>query len=209
MVHYLSEDPWPLVCILGLVAVGFVIALWFTQQAKYLIRAGITAGLAVLVLAVEQVWVTDNERIEAVVYDLAKAVEASDSDRVISHLAPDVVVSTGDASPLISRLNSLTSALVRHAIVEALSISRFDFVHVSNLVTSAGQESRLGTAEFKVNAMVSVDTSSGTFNYATPVGGLSWSLGFRETAPKVWKVTRITPINPPQGFQWPLGIPSR
>jgi hypothetical protein len=208
MLHYLSEDPWPLVCLLGLVAMGFLVALWITQQGKYLVRAGVAAGLAASILVVEQLWVTDNERIESVVYDLAQAVEASDSDRVLNHLAPDVVVSAGDTSTLITRLNSLTSPLVRKMIPQTLSMTRFDYVRISKLVTSAGEQSRLGTAEFKVNAKLSITMSQGTFNYATPLGGLSWSLGFRESSRKVWKVTRITPVDPPPEFRWPFGIPS-
>lgn len=207
MLHYLSEDPWPPVYALGLVALAFLVALWLTQQGKYLIRAGIVVAAAVLILAVEHFWVTDNERIEAVVYDLAKAVEASDSQRVLDHLAPNVVVSASDTSPLVNRLNRLTSPLVRHAIAQSLDRSHFDYVRISNLTTNAGQISRQGTAEFKAHAMVGVSTDTGTVYYATPPGGLSWSLGFKETSPKVWKVTRITPINPPPGFQWPFGIP--
>ncbi|HEV3167759.1 MAG TPA: hypothetical protein VGZ22_27390 [Isosphaeraceae bacterium] len=207
MLHFLSEDPRLLLSVLGVACLGFLAALWLTQQGKYLIGVGITVTLALGVLAIEHFWVTDNERIEGVVYDLASAVEASDAARVIDHLAPEATLSASDTSPLVTRLNSLTSPLVREAIRHTLSITKFDYIHISNLSTSAGEQSRRGTAEFKVHAMLSITTSHGTINYMTPTGGLSWSLGFRETSPKVWKVTRITPMNPPPGFQWPFGIP--
>jgi ketosteroid isomerase-like protein len=202
MLYYLSEDAWPLAGVLGLVALGFLIALWVTQQGKYLFRAGIALGLAVLVLGIEHFWVTDNERIEAVVKDLRHAVEASDADRVIAHLAPEVSVVGGD-----DRVGRRLSALSHHFTVGmirgVLDDTQFDYVRVSRLTTHAGAQSRLGTAEFRVQAMGSSSTHP-TRNFAT--NGLDWSLGFRETSPGVWKVTRITPVNPPAGFHMPFGI---
>ena len=71
---YLSEDPTYLAGGLLLLAGAFLVALKVTQQGKYLIRAGIALGLGLVVVVVEWLWVTDNERIEQVVYDLRRAV---------------------------------------------------------------------------------------------------------------------------------------
>ena len=81
--YYLSEDPWPLAGFLGLVGLGFLVPLWLTQQGKYLIRALVAFGLALLVIGIERVWVTDNERIEAVVSELASGVANRDADRAL------------------------------------------------------------------------------------------------------------------------------
>jgi hypothetical protein len=204
MLHYLSEDPWPLAGGLGLVALGLLIALWITQQGKYLIRAGVALSLALLVIGVEHFWVTDNERIETVVNDLGRAVEASDADRVISHLAPEVSVAGGDTR-LGRRLNAISRQITIGAIREILQNTRFEYVRVSRLTTHAGRYSRQGTAEFRVHALGTTH-SPGTLKIATPTNGIDWSLGFRETSPGVWKVTRITPINPPPGLQMPVGL---
>src|SRR4051794_17723170 len=86
----LSEDPTYLAGALLLLAGAFAVALRLTQQGKYLVWALSAVGLALAVLAIERFWVTDSERIERVVYDLRRAVLASDAEGVLKHLTPDV-----------------------------------------------------------------------------------------------------------------------
>ena len=86
----LSEDPTYLAGILLLLAGVFLVALNITQQGKYLVRAGVMLGLALIVVAVEWFWVTDNERIEQVVYALRQAVLNSDAEGVLVQMAPNV-----------------------------------------------------------------------------------------------------------------------
>ena len=95
---YLSEDPTYLAGALSLVAGALLITLNITKQGKYLVAAGIAFGLALAVLLIEWMWVTDNERIEMVVYDVRKAVLNSDAEAVIAHLAPDVSYSQDGTS---------------------------------------------------------------------------------------------------------------
>src|SRR4051794_7625573 len=109
--EYLSEDPTVLTGALVVVAVAFLVATRVTQQGKYLFLAGGAFGLAILVVLVEWLWITDTERIEAVVYDLGKAVEASDAQGVLKHLANDVQYSVTGAS--------LSSAQTRYMIEQA------------------------------------------------------------------------------------------
>ena len=85
---YLSEDPTYLAGGFLLLGAAFVIALKATQQGKYLIGAATTLILAVLVVIVEWVWVTENERIEKVVYEVRAAVLKSDADGVLAILHP-------------------------------------------------------------------------------------------------------------------------
>ena len=51
-----------------------------------------------MVVAVEWFWVTDNERIEQVVYDLRQAVLNSDVEGVLSQMAPNVQYLQGDTA---------------------------------------------------------------------------------------------------------------
>src|SRR5271166_4780259 len=57
---FLSEDPTYLAGFLILVAGGFLMALKVTQQGKYLAWALTALGLAVAVVVIERLWVTDN-----------------------------------------------------------------------------------------------------------------------------------------------------
>src|SRR4051812_40096961 len=92
----LSEDPTLLAGGLGVVALAALAALRVTQQGKYLIAAVAAVILALAVIAVERLWITDNERIERVVEDLRRSVAVSDAEGVIAHLAPDVEYIRGD-----------------------------------------------------------------------------------------------------------------
>jgi hypothetical protein len=185
--EFLSEDPTYLAGGLGLLAGAFFIALKLTQQGKYLIWAGVALGLALLVVAVEQVWVTDNEQIEDVVYSLARAVEASDGPAVLAHLTSDVQYATGG--------NTLPGDATRSMIERAVANARFDFLRINHLRANAGGQSRRGTAEFRVVASGSFQTPFNALNFGTH--NSVWSLGFRETSPGVWNVSRITPVDVP------------
>jgi hypothetical protein len=197
---YLSEDPTYLTAGFLLLAGGFLVALKVTQQGKYLVRAGIALGLGLVVVVVEWLWVTDNERIEQVVYDLRRAVLNSNAEGVLAHLAPNVQYLQGDTA----LSEDATRALVR----VNLSRFRFEFVRISDLHTSAMRQARRGTAEFRVFTRGSLSDSSGTVDSGTRI--TAWSLGFQETAPGLWKVNRISPISIPRGilaFPYPGGMP--
>jgi hypothetical protein len=196
---YLSEDPTILAGGLLVLAAAFGLALKATQQGKYLLRALVALGLAATVVVIEWVWVTDSERIEQVVYDLRQAALNSDVEGMLSHMAPDVRYLKGPTS--------LDAEATRAMIAENISHTRFEFIRISNLQTSVGEQSRRGTAEFRVFAKGSISTSVaqvdiGTFNSI-------WSLGFQETKPHVWKVNRITPVQlPGGGLAMPSGAPA-
>jgi len=195
---YLSEDPTYLAAAFLMLAGAFLVALKVTQQGKYLVRAGIALVLGLAVVVTDWLWVTDNERIAQVVYDLRRAVSNSDAERVIAHLAPNVQYLQGDTA----LSEDATRALIR----VNLSRFHFDFVRISDLHTSAMRQARRGTAEFRVFTRGSLSPSLGTVNTGTSV--TAWSLGFQETDPGVWKVNRISPISFPQRtLAFPGGLP--
>lgn len=183
---WLSEDPWPLAGGLGVVALALVAALWFTQQGKFLVYAGVAFLLGLAVLAIEALWVTDRERIEGVVYGMAAAVERSDPDAVIAYLAPDYEVPGGAFGVVLIR--------------STVNSTKFDFVNIRSLKVQAGKQSRQGKADFLVMASWARSTALGGTNFdATPPPGVGFSLGFREVEPDVWKVTRIDLTQAPAG----------
>jgi hypothetical protein len=186
---YLSEDATFLAGGFLLLAGAYLIALKVTQQGKYLVRAGVALGLALVVVVIEWLWVTDNERIEQVVYDMRRAVLSSDVEGVLTHLAQNVQF-TQEGMAL---AEETTRALIR----ANLRDTRFDFVRISDLEISVGQQSRRGRADFRVFTKGSLNTSPGMVNAGTAL--TAWSLGFQETEPGVWKVNRISPISIPRG----------
>jgi hypothetical protein len=187
---YLSEDPTYLAGGFLLLAAAFVIALKATQQGKYLLGAATAIALAVVVFVVEWMWVTDNERIEKVVYEVRAAVLKSDADGILAHLSPNVMYLQGDTA--------LTSDYTRNLIRVNVSSAHLEFARISELRTSVGQQTRKGIAEFRVFTKGGVKTPS---NLGAGLPSMTaWSLGFQETEPGVWKINRISPVSFPAGI---------
>ena len=186
---YLSEDPTYLTGSLLLLAGAFLIALKITQQGKYLIATTTSLILALAVVMVEWMWVTDNERIEKVVYDVRAAVLKADPDGVLAHLAPNVMYQQGETA--------LTSGATRSLIRTNLSNVQLEFARISELRTSVGQQTRRGIAEFRVFTRGGLKTMSNVAEGMTAM--TAWSLGFQETQPDVWKIYRISPVSIPRG----------
>jgi hypothetical protein len=183
---WLSEDPWPLAGMFALVALVFLVRLKISQQGKELARAGVALGLAGLVLLVEWLWVTDRERIEMAVYDMADAVKASDYERLESHLAPEFEQEVG----------MITKALLRGTLMSM----DFEFVRIAQLEVQAGKATRMGKADFLGQAQwTRTSQGLGTSFDATPPPGIGFSFGFREVEPNEWKVTRIDVTRVPYG----------
>lgn len=182
--HYLAEDPWPLAGALAALGVIFLIALRVTQRGAYLVRGLVCLALAGAVVGIEQLWVTDAERIEWVVKDLARAVRDSDADAAVACLAPDVEVAMGDD------VGAAGGALDIERFRTTLADLHFDLLHVSNLRTEAFPRSQTGRATFDVTA---TGRTTGVARESFGAAKTSWDLGFIEVAPGVWKVRRISP----------------
>ncbi len=183
----LAEDASYLLIGLGVAALACLAALKITQQGKFLIWALGLVVLAGVVFGIEHFWVTDAERVEAVVYDMADAVEHSDIDRIRLHFDEKVTIGSGTRT---------RDGLIPLAFVfSRLKNCHFDFVKITRLTTSVGSQTRMGKAEFKATASGTYQESGNEY----PIGslGTEWALSFRETAPQVWKVTRIQAIKIP------------
>ncbi len=185
--EFLSDDPTYLAGGFGLLAGVFLIAVKLTQQGKYLVWAACSLAMALLVVGVERIWVSDNERIEQTVYTLCRAVETADASGALDCLTSDVqYVASGNSAP-----GEITRARVERHVMS----SKFDYLRITHLRTNAGGQSRRGTADFHLisGGSLSGGSSTQTFGSATS----SWSLGLREMSPGVWKVNRITPVDLP------------
>ena len=192
--EFLSDDPTYPVAALGLAALVFVVLLKVTQQGKYLIFAGLAVAILLAWLAIERFWVTDAERIEDVVYGLAKAVERSDAAAAAEFLAPGCRLEASSAGEDLSvRLvtSMLAGPVTRERLDHHLPELRFDYVKVTHLRTHAGAQTRLGTADFVVHSMGTQKVPPHA-NLMTLPAGMGWSMGLSEID-GVWKVTRITP----------------
>src|SRR5262245_44627022 len=86
--HYLGEDVWPLIGLLALIALGLGIAIVATGRGRFLIGIIALACLAVLLLVIERLWVTDKERVDGIISEMAQSAVREDSAAIVRHLSP-------------------------------------------------------------------------------------------------------------------------
>ena len=178
LTYYVAENPWYLVAILGFVAAGFLLTLRATQEGRYLVRAlvapGPTAGP--LLIVVDQVWVTEAERVERVIRDLADAVARSDGTATMALMDDHVAFGI--------RSQTLGEELDLPSFAELLGQVQFDFVRVSRLSATAGAQTHRGQAEFKVTASGAIKQGGSLRNF---MGNSEWSIGLRRLPSGAWK----------------------
>lgn len=191
--EYLSEDPRLVAGALSLVGIAFLVAMKVTQQGKYLIRAGIAFGLALLVVGIEWLWVTDRERVEDTVLGLSKAVAASDGDRAAFFVDPKCVLEVGPESTN-QAINHYLGAIVGPIpdwLRQHLDSIHFDYLRLTRMKTEILPLP--GAARVECIAHGSGQKSEPFQSFMIPPDGMGWSFSLREVEPKVWKITRISP----------------
>lgn len=87
MPRWIVEDPSTVYFILGIAALGLGVALWLRQERKYLYGLGAVLALALLVALLDFLIVTDYERMQLHIKDMAGAVERKDADRIFTHVS--------------------------------------------------------------------------------------------------------------------------
>lgn len=212
MSYYLFDDPWPLGLGLAVLGVALLAAVRMTQRGKFLIWAGVCLGLSALVFLAEALYVTDGERIEAVVSEIVEASARSDADAVLALLTPDVVLEQGSHTLEEPRRQKLARRLgaeaaqgptTRQIVRGLLKDVTFDYLYLTRLDTQANRLNRLGTADLRVHAMGRFRGPYAQLNFATDTRGSDWSMGLEEVEPGVWKVNRITAIRLPGNAKLP------
>ncbi len=187
LTYYVAENPWYLVAILVLIAAGFLLTLRVTQDGRYLVRALVALGVAGVLIAVDALWVTEAERVESVIRELAAAVARSDGEATLALMDAHVTFSI--------RSNTYGEELDLASFAELLGQVQFDFVRVSRLTATAGAQTHRGQAEFKVTASGSIRQGTALRNF---MGNSEWSIGLRRLGSGAWKINRITAVELPQ-----------
>ena len=154
MFRFLTEDSAYLDGLLIVGALLCLIGLKVTREVKYLTWALTALGLAVVAFTIDQLWVTDYERIEQVVYDLRTAVASCDVQGVFKHLTADVEYVQGG----ISLVGDPTRQLIR----ANLSNATFDAIYIQGLQITAGQQTRRGPGPAPTKALLRQGLSAGS-----------------------------------------------
>jgi hypothetical protein len=85
---WLGDEVWPLIGLIAIIALGLAIAMVATGRGRFI--AGIVAlgCIALLLLAIEYLWVTDRERVDGIIRDMASSAVREDAAAMVRHLSP-------------------------------------------------------------------------------------------------------------------------
>lgn len=167
---WFTENPWPLVVLLG-IGGGILLAAWSSSRRKVWLAASLSAvGAAVAVYFVERAIVTDRERVEQNVLDLTAAFQRHDRDKTLSFFslqAPEW-------------RNIVELALERVAVKDDLSVKDMS-VRLSNENTRA-------VSHFRANGTVSYEGNSLGHQPSR------WELTWQKEAGD-WKIVEVKRLN--------------
>jgi hypothetical protein len=117
--NLIGEDVWALIGVLAILALGLAIATVATGRGRFLIGIGALACLAIALLAIEWLWVTDRERVDRIIDELAQAAMREDSSGIVQHLAADCRYANLDRN----RIGALADAVFQRFAVDKVSVS--------------------------------------------------------------------------------------
>ena len=89
LITYFTENPWPLVFILALLELALIITIKARGQGVWLKLAFAVPVVALVVVVIELLIVTDREAVKSEIKSLADAVQQEDVDRILSHISRD------------------------------------------------------------------------------------------------------------------------
>ena len=173
IVHLFAEDVWPLIWLLALAELILFIAMVGTGRGRYLVWMGVVAALAMLLVVLEWVLVTDRERVDAVVDQMARAVRHKDFDAVLRHLAPQCHFGGYDRE----RIRELADTELRDI--------EIDRITVSDRHTQVFPQRKQATAQFL--AVVRGKQSK----VEQPPYASRWMLTFHQDTTGQWQVVEI------------------
>jgi hypothetical protein len=168
----LTENPWPVMIALSVVAVGLVAAWRTRQDTRLLVVAGVAILLAAGVWELERRIVTERERLAARVLDLRDAVQAKELVRVFGFFSN-------------SDLTLKTMAISGLAMV-----SFEDQIRVTALETTLTSNDTRGETRFRANVSLNVAGYGSVGRRPT-----LWSLTWRKEADE-WRIIKIRRFHP-------------
>jgi ketosteroid isomerase-like protein len=89
MITWLVDNPALAYIVLATVAIVLMVACWRTQQAKYLVGAGVAFVLILGVWLLSTYVPTDSKRIQSAIEEMSAGVRSRDLDRIFAHVAGD------------------------------------------------------------------------------------------------------------------------
>ena len=170
---WFTEDPWPPVMVLGVVAVVFGIAWHATRRGMYFLAAAGSVLLMLVVLIAEEMIVTDAEQVEARVLALTDDVVKGDIEKVLSYISDDA-----------GGLKSDVESRLEHVKID-------EGLRITDLAVTMQPGGLQAKSHFRANGAGSYKSLS--HNFAT-----RWNLTWQKEA-GTWKLIKIEQLEPING----------
>lgn len=106
------ESPWPILSIGIVVELVLAIVLWQTGLGRVLWMMLGVLGVMWLGWLLQWLVVTDREAIDDLLHDCARAVEASDVNRVLGHISPSAAQVRADARLVFERVEVTMARII-------------------------------------------------------------------------------------------------
>ena len=167
MLSWLVDTAPTFYLLFGLAALGLAAWWWRTKQGKYLVAAGVAAGLVVLIFVLSLVVMTDRKRLVADVHDVINKMNKGDFEGAFTRFADQVEVKLGQQSRKLPR--DAVRAIARMS-MERQKVKGF---HVWNV-----EVDKLEGATAQVSFYIQADDGPGGYAIGkascTRVGPLDW-----------------------------------
>jgi ketosteroid isomerase-like protein len=168
---WFTENPWPPIVILGLVAIG-CLGVWSSQKrGVWLIGAVGAVAAALGVYFVDRSIVTEGERVAQEIHALADAFTRKDRDRTLAFFSPQAVE-------------------WREQCRTALDLVSFpDGIDIKDVQVTMSNENSRAISHFRANGTVSVR------GVATAHVASRWQVTWQKEAGQ-WKIVEVQRLNP-------------
>lgn len=172
---WVTEEAWPPMVVCGAVAVLLVIMWAQRRQAKYLLGVVGMAALAAGIWRVEQLIVTERERVSDSIYEITSAFQKRDLTRTLSFVSDRAL----DLKALVTFGYNVVTVN--------------DDMRVTDVVVEMAGENTRAISRFRVNATV----TAGNYSQRTPS---RWEARWQLEAGE-WRMISIQELDPITGEQ--------
>ena len=181
---WFTEDAWSPIVVIAVATIICLIAWSSTQRPRYLTGVGILIFAALMTYFVEQVIVTDSEKVETELTDLIDTFIVE--SQAISKLDQTQVI---ECERFFSEQNTIDKARVRAALVVARVEND---TRITDVQTRLTNENTRAITHFRANGTVGTSTTGGG-HFAS-----RWEMTWQKEGGE-WKITSTRMLNPMNG----------
>ena len=181
---WFTEDAWAPIIILIMIGMGLAFAANSQQKPRLYVAAGFMVILCGLTYFIENIVVTEAEKIEKSIHDLAEAFHENDRGSTLNYFSPQDL-----------ELQNLANTALDKVDIQ-------DDYRITDLQIQTSADNTLAQSHFRVNVTATVMGFSGEFRQPT-----RWILKWRKESDK-WRITEVERLEPLGGNKMqPLQTP--